>query len=262
MKFIYLLSFGILFLLVCCDNLSRDNEVGNIPIEALDNFRQGMLDTIAELVAAQNWYAAQRHIADFEYAFPEMKNSATLRALSQQVRASVNGHYSTNDYSGKIKTRYKTAVGNLDFDIDKIKQRTFFHAPDATRFINENSVQAYLVMPFDTTAAPRLQFTVQHVSNQAHELQYIQIEADSLIYSYLPEDSYCGNDGALHWVWFDDNISNNEIASVLQKITRAEKVKIVLYFKENYRKEQLVSPQELAALSTILTSYETIQEAR
>ena len=218
-----------------------------------------LLDNIDGLVQQQKLYAAHSALVHYRLQFPESHYQSRIDSLHYIIRQSFNAQqFDLTDTfsdleSGGIKLRK---------EVDDTKQRIFYHAPQSTLYVNEDAVQAYLSIPFDSTANPLLQFTVQNVSERRYQLTHLQFTLDGIVYPYLPERTYDDEGYGYYWQWFDDPIIDNNVQEVLEKVVTAKNAKVTLFFQQNYREEREITIQEKEALNTILIAWQQTNSTR
>ncbi len=253
-----------LSILICCLSTScnQTSKSENLPL-VTDKFEvnkipedQILFDSIKYLVNKDNWHAAHSAIIQFKLSHPGSPLLEKVKQITTEIRKQV---YANPKNGLQIENpNYEKITNKLRKETDELKKRTFFHAKEATPYINEDAVLLYLDIPFRTPYSPILHFSVQNVSKLNYQLQYVQFAIDGINYPYLPTETFTNKAHQYHWQWFDDEVKEDVVFDLVKKLSTAKKAMITLYFQQDYKWERTISKQEKNTLKEILIAYDKI----
>lgn len=261
------LTKNIVYLFCCCllciscqDSISYSATGKPIKTTSAFNVEQIALDSIASLIAQEDWYGAQMILTNLKKAYPNSPNNNKITKLAQAVRQGLNKQINTTK-EGVTTDRFALLTQHLRGERNELKKRTFYHSKTSTIYLNEATTKVYLNIPFDTLQNAALHFTVQQVSTTNHALQYVQFVLDGTVHPYLPETIKMDGAQGLYWQWFDDPIKETDSLKLLKAIAKGESAEIQFYFNNNYKSSRIISAQEKQAIAEVLAVYNKIMEA-
>lgn len=254
-----------LFLLINCYCLVNCQQSGRIPttndyINTSPKEAQPYLDSIKNLVETEKWYAAHTALIKFKSTFPQSNFQEEINTLNEKIRNAINIPSQKLEANNQGERLMGATFRKLRKDRNELKQRTFYHDPSATPYLNEDAVQAYIAVPFDKSHIPKLHFTVQNLSKINYKIQYVQFEIDGIVYPYLPKETFADNRENYYWQWLDDEVETAKDLRLLEILSQAKDADITFYFQQNYKKIRSITLEEKQGLVNVLRAYETINK--